>query len=441
MRKDLVQNLVELVALLIGCLVGYLLYTRMSWRVVDTHFQNSPFHIVPLLLAYLVLARMAIRSRTRLGMASFAVLNLVGFLKLSTQLTGAPQIAMVTQQILYIVIVCCHYFLVRRYAGSLGKIALIPIIMPVIVLIVIKLLSLLTWPRTSLAGAIINMTFMSYLAFRLSYLALEVRNRIIPMPIFAEHFSYAFFFPIMPVGPISRYSLFHRSLKNPQSVPLATCATRILVGLTKYFFLSNIINSVSFDGLLFDGHPHGIFDLFISSIAYYLYLYLNFSGFCDIVIGLSGILGIAIEENFDRPFHARCVKDFWNHWHITLSTYLRDILFAPLSKWLAGGLGPGQVQHAVGITLFVVFLVIGMWHGLSMNFILFGVMHGGAVACNHYYNLMLKKYLGLEHYKAYMRNRIIQAVATTLTFLYVSISFLFFANSMEKIMTLVEVIR
>ena len=74
--------------------------------------------------------------------------------------------------------------------------------------------------------------------------------------------------------------------------------------------------------------------------AYYIYLYLNFSGFCDVVIGASALIGITIDENFDNPFRARNVNDFWTRWHITLSTYLRDMVFTPLSKMLIRLTGP-----------------------------------------------------------------------------------------------------
>ncbi len=175
-------------------------------------------------------------------------------------------------------------------------------------------------------------------------------------------------------------------------MPVGRAALRILVGAVKYQFLGNLCNQLTYSGLLLDDHPHHWIDLPVAMLFYYLYLYLNFSGFCDMAIGVAALIGIPVPENFDNPFAARNVKDFWNRWHITLSVWMRDVVFSPLSKYLVGRMGIKLADHAVAITIFVVFLLIGIWHGVGWNYFWFacGLQSVGVVTV-HYYTLFLKE--------------------------------------------------
>jgi D-alanyl-lipoteichoic acid acyltransferase DltB (MBOAT superfamily) len=202
-----------------------------------------------------------------------------------------------------------------------------------------------------------------------------------------------------------------------------------------------LLNQLTYSGLLLDGHPHLWVDLPIAAVAYYLYLYCNFSGFCDIAIGGAGLMGIPVAENFANPFAARNMKDFWNRWHITLSQYMRDVVFSPLSKTLVRVVGPSRANHAIAATILVVFLLVGIWHGVTWNYAAFGVACGVGVAANHYYTVALKKRLGRERFAAYNRSRAIHAAAVTTTFLYVSASLFLFANDWDAMKTIVSRLR
>jgi D-alanyl-lipoteichoic acid acyltransferase DltB (MBOAT superfamily) len=158
-------------------------------------------------------------------------------------------------------------------------------------------------------------------------------------------------------------------------------------------------------------------------------------------IGAAGLIGIPVAENFDNPLAARNVREFWNRWHITLSTYMRDVVFAPLSKSLARVFGPANVNHAIALTIFIVFLLIGIWHGVGWNFAVFGAVHGIAVVTNHYYTLGLKRWLGRDGFKAYNANPLIRAVAVTITFCYCAASLLFFANNFTELKSLFSALQ
>jgi D-alanyl-lipoteichoic acid acyltransferase DltB (MBOAT superfamily) len=287
-----------------------------------------------------------------------------------------------------------------------------------------------------------NMIGISYLAFRCSRLVLEVRNGVVKKPNFLEYLNFAFFLPTMPVGPINTYANFRRGFEaTPYVVPVGRAALRILVGAVKYQFLGNLCNQLTYSGLLLDDHPHPWMDLPVAMLFYYLYLYLNFSGFCDMAIGAAGLMGIPVPENFDNPFAARNVKDFWNRWHITLSVWMRDVVFSPLSKFFVGKLGIKLADHAIALTIIIVFLLVGIWHGAGWNFAAFGAMHALGVVTNHYYTIFLKKRLGRDGFKAYNANSWIKAGAVALTFCYCAASFFLFANKIPQMKEIFAAIR
>jgi len=275
---------------------------------------------------------------------------------------------------------------------------------------------------------------ISYMAFRSSHLVLEVRNGIIKKPGLWEYLGFCFFTPTMTLGPINPYSNYRKAFKAERTeIPASDALMRILVGLVKYQFLGNICNRLTYEGFLLNEHPHHWIDLPVAAVFYYLYLYCNFSGFCDMAIGAAGLMGVPVAENFDNPLAARNMKEFWNCWHITLSGYMRDVVFAPLSKYLTRILGPNNVNHAVGITITAVFLLIGTWHGVGWNYFAFGVLQALGVVTVHYYTIGLKKWLGREGFRAYNESWLIRVAAVTGTFCYFAASLFFFANTVPEI--------
>jgi D-alanyl-lipoteichoic acid acyltransferase DltB (MBOAT superfamily) len=284
---------------------------------------------------------------------------------------------------------------------------------------------------------------ISYLSFRLVHLVQEVRNEIVQVPTVWEYLSFAFFVPTLSIGPISPYSKFIGSIRAPsrQVTPVGRSILRIVVGFTKYIFLGSLIAQFTYAGLLRDGHPHRTIDLLIAIPSYAIYLYCNFSGFCDMVIGSSGILGIEVAENFDRPFMSRNFQEFWNRWHITLSTWIRDLVFTPLSKSMMRRFGPKSANHVIAGSILISFLVVGIWHGKGLNFVVFGALQGVGLIIVHYYTIWLKKRLGRDRFAAYRKSQLIRAAATAMTFTYFSVTLFFLANSWEQMRTIRDALR
>ena len=412
-----------------------------------------PFVIFPAVSA-VVLRWGPVRARLPL----FAIVNALGMLGLCllVPLNGLYfymikpylQVA-VPVFLMYFGSILAHYVLTRLYARRAGWIPWTAFLFPLVVMAAVKYVPALSAPfhrqlafvdKRSIAEFFIG---VSYMAFRLSYLVLEVRNGVVAMPSLWEHLSYACFVPTLSVGPISRYSVFHESLYQPsrKATPAGRSILRILVGITKYLFLASMIEQLSYSGLLMDGHPHRWIDLPVAALAFFVYLYLNFSGYCDMAIGTAGLIGIRVEENFDRPFLSRNIQEFWTRWHITLTNFMRDVLFSPLSKLLVRRMGPKNAQHAIAISIFSVFVAMGAWHGLTANFLIYGSLHGvGVVGC-HYYTNWLKKRLGKQGWAAYHRNAYIRVAATAMTLLFAAGTLFFFANSLGAARTILGVLR
>ena len=281
---------------------------------------------------------------------------------------------------------------------------------------------------------------ISYVGFRMAHLAMQVRNRVVSTPGFFQYLSYIFYLPILFVGPISSYSTFIQSLeeKNHCNADFRSALMRIFRGALKVFIYSNIINQLTFSIFWNTFGPHSLLDFIVSSVAYYLYLYLNFSGACDMIIGVSQLFKIKIDENFSNPLKARNLQIFWNSWHITLSTVLRDLVFAPLSKGLVKLLPKEHINHYVAFSIFFVFVLIGAWHGIETHYILFGLMHGLGVIIVHYYTLLLKK-IGVN-LRLYNSNFFVKSCSVVVTFFYVSISFSLFENNIKDLKYFTKII-
>lgn len=347
--------------------------------------------------------------------------------------------------LIYAGIVCFQYMMLRALSERKGWLPWLAFFTPIAALIIVRygpISGMAHIPGLEWTAGGLGFVGISYLAFRTSRLVLEIRNGSAQTPGFWEYLNFSFFLPTMSVGPINSYANYRRGFEDkPWYVPMGRALLRILVGLVKYQFLGGLCSQLDYASLLLDDHPHPWMDLPIAMLFYYLFLYCNFSGFCDMAIGVAGLIGIPVPENFDDPFAARNMREFWNRWHITLSQWMRDVLFAPLSKYLVRVAGPANVNHAVALAVVVVFFLIGVWHGVGWNYALFGASQSLGVVTVHYYTLFLKKRLGRERFKAYTENPWIRAAAVTLTFCYYAATLFLFANTVPQMKQIISVLR
>jgi alginate O-acetyltransferase complex protein AlgI len=170
------------------------------------------------------------------------------------------------------------------------------------------------------------------------------------------------------------------------------------------------------------------------AVVYPFFLYANFSGYIDIVIALARLMRVRLPENFDRPFSASSFLDFWNRWHITLSTWLKTYVYNPLLVTLMRRVSSLTLQPLLGVfCFFVTFFLVGVWHGRTSEFILFGVLQGAGVAINKLWQLGLTRLLGRKGYKAVATNSFYVALGRGLTFSWFAFTLFWFWGSWKQI--------
>jgi len=392
------------------------------------------------LLGYIVAAKFAMQClRGVLREVVFALVNLAGLYFFFFR-DSDPDYLLAFQG--YIALVCLQYAMLWLFVSKRVTTPWIAFYTPILALVVMRYILPFSGAPAGFLSWTAYMVGISYLAFRTSHLVIEVRNGSVKPPGFWNYLGFCFFVPTMSVGPINTYSNYSRAFDPvPPSFPPGRAALRILVGIVKFKFLGAICYQLTYSGLLMDDHYHPWIDLPVAILFYYLYLYVNFSGFCDMAIGTAGLIGIPVPENFNSPFAARNVKDFWNRWHITLSQYMRDVVFSPLSKYLVRLTGVAYADHAIALTIVIVFLLVGIWHGAGWNFAAYGAAHALGVVTNHYYTIALKKRLGRDGFKAYNANPWIHAVAVMLTFCYCATSLILFANTFPEIGHILAILK
>ena len=182
---------------------------------------------------------------------------------------------------------------------------------------------------------------------------------------------YVSFFPQLIAGPIVRYQTVEDEILNRRETWEDTVSglKRFVLGLAKKVLLANNIALVS--NIVYAGDPavYGTFFYWLAAVAYALQIYFDFSGYSDMAIGLGRIFGFHFLENFNYPYIANSITDFWRRWHISLSTWFRDYIYIPL-----GGSRTTKAKHIRNIL--IVWALTGFWHGASWNFILWGMYYG-----------------------------------------------------------------
>jgi len=214
---------------------------------------------------------------------------------------------------------------------------------------------------------------ISFYTFQtLSYTIDVYRGKLAPTRNFLKFALFVSFFPQLVAGPIVRASHFLPQLdKQPQFDDRAaeTGLGLILFGLFKKICLADLLGVTLVDPIFADPGVCSPWTLIIGMYGYAFQIYYDFSGYSDIAIGVARMLGFHLPINFDRPYLATSMRNFWRRWHISLSSWLRDYLYIPL-----GG-GKGTTSRTA-LNLAVVMLLGGLWHGAAWPFVLWGAAHG-----------------------------------------------------------------
>jgi alginate O-acetyltransferase complex protein AlgI len=221
---------------------------------------------------------------------------------------------------------------------------------------------------------------ISFYTFKsMSYTIDVYRREIEPCRSLMDYATFVTFFPELIACPIVRASIFLPQMTRrigPTMDRVGAGASLFLLGLTKKVVIADRlaipVDRVFAQPALFSGRA-----LWAALIGYTLQIYCDFSGYSDMAIGTAKMIGYDLPQNFNMPYAARNITDFWRRWHMTLSAWLRDYLYIPL-----GGNRKGRGRTYVNLMLTM--LLGGLWHGASWNFVLWGGLHGGALAAHKF---------------------------------------------------------
>lgn len=204
----------------------------------------------------------------------------------------------------------------------------------------------------------------------------NVQNNIL------KYFLYVFLFPQLIAGPIVRYQDVNNEIDNRNVTfeMFANGLRRFIIGLSKKVIIANNLGELC--NIYLNLGDKSVLFTWIFAISYMLQIYFDFSGYSDIAIGLGKMLGFNFPENFNYPYMAKSITDFWRRWHMTLSSWFRDYVYIPL-----GGNKKGVLKQIRNIL--IVWSLTGLWHGASWNFIVWGLYFGILLILEKF---ILKKY-------------------------------------------------
>jgi D-alanyl-lipoteichoic acid acyltransferase DltB (MBOAT superfamily) len=292
----------------------------------------------------------------------------------------------------------------------------------------------------ALSGLEISVSIIgiSYILFRQIHLLIEA-------PFLSQHpFSLVLYtaFTISPwsliAGPIQRYDDFCQGLKGigrPNDDATLKALHRSINGLIKAFVIAPLFLSTTDINLIADPNTSWL-DFAIVFYSYPMYLYLNFSGYIDLMIGVASLCGFTtLPENFNRPYLARNVRDFWIRWHITLGVWIRQYVFTPLTTNLIKRSPLALHTTMMAVAVMVTFYLIGLWHGPTYNFIVFGLLQGVGVIFSATFEGVLRRLLGKDRLKLLSRNSLFHGASILLTFNFTCFTFLMLDNTLEEVTT------
>lgn len=287
----------------------------------------------------------------------------------------------------------------------------------------------------------------SYFMFKHIHVCIDASQEAIPRLRPVTYFNYMAGFYTWAAGPIQRFPDFANQLEadggQPTRNEVLVAVNRILNGYIKAFVLAAWVAPYADPaGIYHNGELTGWLlccRLFAVYFGYYVFLYLNFSGYCDLAIGTAAMLGLRLPENFNSPFLARNPLEFWQRWHITLSEWLRDYVFTPLYRALRTHFAVLGLAGAA-LAYLVTFGIAGLWHGPTPNYLLFGLLHGVAAAGYTIGNALISRWVERERLRRFRAHFGVRALGMVLCNTYVALTMLVFGWPMEKLNHLVQFI-
>jgi alginate O-acetyltransferase complex protein AlgI len=272
----------------------------------------------------------------------------------------------------------------------------------------------------SASTAMIRMIGVSYFSFRMIHFLIESYRKKIQDLGPLTYVDYIIFFPAFISGPINRYNHFASQVCSPAGSRLApdlrAGGERIVHGLFKKFVLVQILypHILSTQPDVLSGMD--FFRAAVGLYAYALYFYFDFSGYTDLAIGCAHLIGLELPENFNNPFLKRNIRELWTNWHISLTSWLVDYIYWPIvRKFRSLDYFRRHPVFLSNLGMIITFIVCGMWHGETANFLLWGAYHGFGIAVLTIYQREKRKARS-PFLRKYLRSKTSAVLGTILTF-------------------------
>lgn len=284
---------------------------------------------------------------------------------------------------------------------------------------------------------------LSYVFFRVLHLIIDAYQDALPERLsLASYVSYTLNFTSLVSGPIQLFPDYRRTESvRPASLTrgdVAAALNRIVIGYFKVAVVSPVlwaghVYSVTALGSAANLADRTIWGALVLTI-YPVYLYINFAGYTDFVIGTARFLRLELPENFNHPFVSEGFIEFWGRWHMTLSHWWKTYVYSPLFLALMRRFPSRRVQPLLGVVVyFVTFFFVGVWHGQTSMFLFLGVLLGLGVSVNKLYQIEMTRRLGRSGYRRLCANRLYSSLSRGVTFSYFAFASLWFWSSWPQL--------
>ena len=287
---------------------------------------------------------------------------------------------------------------------------------------------------------------LSFLFFKVVHVVVDSAGGTIESLRFHSYLNYCLNFTTFLIGPIQRYQDFVDQWERKKQALAPTfeahlgAVNRVLRGLVKKFVVAEALRPYALhsrvdsglDGIAFDVGSSG--ELVVATYVFYFFLYFDFSGYCDVVIGLGSLMGIKPPENFRTPFLSRNVSEYWRRVHGSLTSWLTDYVFTPLSMTaMRSRLFASRRTFVIPIAMMGTMIVCGVWHGTSLAFLCFGAIHGCLLIAHFLYRELLTARMGRKRFAEFAARPLVHACAVFVTFQVTSFAYVFFVLEIDEI--------
>ncbi|MBP0724338.1 D-alanyl-lipoteichoic acid biosynthesis protein DltB [Bacillus sp. RG28] len=333
------------------------------------------------------------------------------------------------QQALYLIgYIIWEVILVKCYSTYRKKanepaIYYISLILSILPLIVVKVAPIFY------TNSLIGFLGISYLTFKSAQVIIELRDKSIKEIKILDFLRFLLFFPTISSGPIDRFRRFQKDTQKTLTSEeyrefFEIGLHKIFVGFLYKYIIGYLINEHIIHSSYASGHSFSANVIYM--YAYSLYLFFDFAGYSCFAIGVSYLIGVRTPENFNMPFISRNIKDFWNRWHMSLSFWFRDYVYMRMVFFLTKKKVIKNRQAISYIGYFTLFLLMGLWHGLQWNYIVYGLYQAIIMCSFDWFEQFNKKR------KIWKNNKVTHVISVLITFHFICFGFLIFSGHLFK---------